>query len=167
MPRKPVKRKVGRSKEWTDEEIITALKLCKGIVTEACRKLGCSRQLISVRKRENPEIKKVIREARADIAGKAARNIYEAVYDDAEPERQLEISKWLARTKFMEKEGYKFDEVKKIQHGEDKDNPLPKNTTQVNLISIHDLPLEQRQLLYEQVKQIQQAKEQTNPTEDV
>lgn len=155
-PRK--KKVIPRTKQWSDEEIVAALTKCWGIVSEAAQALGCGPQIIHIRKKTTPAIMQAIRDGKRKIAGKIAMNIYEAVNHEDEAVR-LETSKWAAKCKFVKDAGFGFQEIKQVQMSNDPKHPLPP-AAQVNVISIHDLPLEERKRLYEQAKKVLEQKQQ-------
>lgn len=60
----PLRIKPGREERYTPDQILTALRHARGMVTAAARVLGCNRQVIYNYKAKYPQIDEVLAEAR-------------------------------------------------------------------------------------------------------
>lgn len=65
----------GSPKTYTDEEIISVLVKCNGLISRAAKKLGCTPRTIYLRRDKNPEIARIIHEARSEMADDAEEGL--------------------------------------------------------------------------------------------
>ena len=65
----------GSPKTYTHEEIADALQKCNGLVSRAAKRLGCTPRIIYLARDRNPEIERIIREARSEMADDAEEGL--------------------------------------------------------------------------------------------
>ena len=121
MPRTPPKKKKRSPKEptWSDEEMCAALFKCRGLVSLAAKKLGCSQPLIYARAKNCPEMHRIIKYRRLDLLDTAE----DVVWDKIETERDADLAWKILHSRIADKRGW--TEIKRVHHGEDKKAPLP------------------------------------------
>jgi hypothetical protein len=68
-----------RKRQFTDAQIIAALKKTKGLVYLAARLVGCSTETIYERRRTNEDVGRTIKEERGTIVDKAEQKLARAI----------------------------------------------------------------------------------------
>ena len=143
MDKKP--RRAGRlsarvKRDYTDKEIIDALREKRGLVHLAAEYIGCTTSTILKRIREQPYLRAVLEEARGKLIDTAEEKLAEAV-EKAEPWAIQMTLKTIGKDR-----GY--IERKEHRHGGDPNSPPISIENRVT-IDIDVLPLETRRRILE------------------
>lgn len=149
--RKIKKRQVG-VKQFTNQQIVDAVRKAQGLVYHAAKHLGCTPQLIYFRKKQCKAIREAIREFRGRLI------------DDAESQLQKAIKKgqgWAVQfaLKTLGKNRGYVERTETRIGGDDNAPPI-----QTETIDVDALPLELRLALLDHL-QAKRAEKPTNPLE--
>lgn len=70
---------MGRPRQYTDEQVIDAIRKAGGVVTDAAKILGCTRRTVQRRANEVAEVREVIEDSREELIDEAEKSLRAAV----------------------------------------------------------------------------------------
>ena len=142
-PNNPKNPYSGRSKKFTDEELILAIQRYHGLIYVAAKKLGCSPRLFYNRLELCPELKEAIEEERELFVDEAEKTLRDCV-NDRESWAVCLVLKTLGK-----KRGYVEEKIHR--HGGDREAP-PIQTTSTFKFEDLNLPVETQAQVLEAIR---------------